>query len=99
MKKYKLSSNQDPQMIIEVSNYAKSAGKFVLVAMQGNSQVLDLLHGLPQEIYLQPKEMRYFKYFHFSSSDFIVKISREIGYLDIHLLVCKSHHDSSIESF
>lgn len=52
MKKYKLKESRSPQLIVEVTCISDSAGKFVLTAMQGNSGVLDLMHGLPQEIYL-----------------------------------------------
>ncbi|EGR29732.1 hypothetical protein IMG5_149750 [Ichthyophthirius multifiliis] len=99
MAKYDLKINQNPVLIIEVGCISDSAGKFVLIAMQGKNPVLDLMHGLPQEIFVYSNYKRYFKYFHFSDSDFTVKLQREIGYADLGIRVCKNAKNSKITSF
>lgn len=48
---------------------------------------------------MKPQQTRFFKYFHFTDSDFSVKLSREIGYADMSLRVCKDQTNASIDAY
>ncbi|EAS00563.2 transmembrane protein, putative (macronuclear) [Tetrahymena thermophila SB210] len=99
MKKQNITAERNPVLIIEVTCVSESAGKFIMVAMQGNNNVIDVMHGIPQELYLKDGQTKYFKYFHFTDTDFQIKLSREIGFPDMQLRVCKKAKTSSFQDF
>lgn len=92
MKENSLSINQSPQLILEVYSL-DGTGQFILTYTDSSLGIIELLHGIPQEFVLKPRQRMAFQYFNYFNSTFQIKVTRAYGFGDLKVTVCDTEKE------
>ena len=87
MKKYKINSENNPTLVIEICSFT-SSGKFVFSIHNSKDNVRDILHGVPAEFIAKQNEKIYYYFFNYFNSKIQIRVSREIGFGQLSFISC-----------